>query len=400
MRTMLPSLALAFSLLAVVPVVAQSQGPSTCAGGNQPAATLLIPYFEVDLADPDGPRTILSVNNADDTSVVARVVLWTDWGLPTFAFDVFLGPDDMQTVDLWRLFTQGWLPSNVLPDGPVDGVADCSDELLNPGLDDETLNDLRAKHTGRPSPADGLCHGSPREAPDLAVGYLTVDALNGCSKTIHFPTDDGYFVDGGTGLASNRNVLWGDVLYLSSGDDAAQGIETVPVPADAELVADLEDVSFYRSYLGEVRDNRLPLGSHFRSRFVNGGDSGMNSEVIVWTEGLGAEASPRACDEPFPAYPSVQVDLLATFRDEQGKFAGSLVHQLYERTLKLAIGQDPLIAEKSFGQIELATGIECNVCGAPITFTPGQTWMTAILRADKRFSVAQHATNVEGRCPR
>ena len=59
-----------------------------CRIGNQPAATLLIPYFEVDLGKPGGATTLLSVNNASAKPAIARVVLWTDWGVPTLAFDV------------------------------------------------------------------------------------------------------------------------------------------------------------------------------------------------------------------------------------------------------------------------------------------------------------------------
>jgi hypothetical protein len=40
-----------------------------------PAATLLLPYFEVDLANPNGIDTLISVNNASASAAVANVVL-------------------------------------------------------------------------------------------------------------------------------------------------------------------------------------------------------------------------------------------------------------------------------------------------------------------------------------
>src|ERR1700704_336688 len=52
-----------------------------CRVGNQPAATFLIPYFEVDLVQPGGATTLFSVNNASAKPEIARVVLWTDWGV-------------------------------------------------------------------------------------------------------------------------------------------------------------------------------------------------------------------------------------------------------------------------------------------------------------------------------
>ena len=43
-----------------------------------PAATLLLPYFEVDLANPDGVTTLFSVNNASAAPQLAHVTFWTD----------------------------------------------------------------------------------------------------------------------------------------------------------------------------------------------------------------------------------------------------------------------------------------------------------------------------------
>ncbi len=56
-----------------------------CRVDDQPAASLLIPFFEVDLEDPRGKTTLFSVNNGGAKPALARVVLWTDWGVPTLA---------------------------------------------------------------------------------------------------------------------------------------------------------------------------------------------------------------------------------------------------------------------------------------------------------------------------
>src|SRR4051795_13302792 len=85
-------------LAAVLPVpVSAGVVEGNCRLANQPAATLLIPYFEADLSDPSGQNTLISVNNASSKSALARVVLWTDWGIPTLAFDIFLTGYDVQT---------------------------------------------------------------------------------------------------------------------------------------------------------------------------------------------------------------------------------------------------------------------------------------------------------------
>src|SRR5258708_31195743 len=65
-----------------------------------PAATLLLPYFEVDLGNPAGVSTSFWVNNASAAATVAHVTLWTDEGIPTFNFDIYLTGYDVEKVDL------------------------------------------------------------------------------------------------------------------------------------------------------------------------------------------------------------------------------------------------------------------------------------------------------------
>src|ERR1044071_8165429 len=52
-----------------------------------PAATLLLPYFEVDIANPNGVTTLFSINNASATAVLAHVTVWTDQSVPALDFD-------------------------------------------------------------------------------------------------------------------------------------------------------------------------------------------------------------------------------------------------------------------------------------------------------------------------
>ena len=61
-----------------------------CTIDDVPAATLLLPYFEVDLGNTAGVNTLFSINNASNTAAVAHVTLWTDESIPTLDFDVYL----------------------------------------------------------------------------------------------------------------------------------------------------------------------------------------------------------------------------------------------------------------------------------------------------------------------
>ncbi|HEV2844885.1 MAG TPA: hypothetical protein VG477_08575, partial [Thermoanaerobaculia bacterium] len=117
---------LLFSLAAVPVSAGVLEG--NCRVADQPAATLLIPYFEVDLSDSSGMTTLVSVNNASMKPSLARVVLWTDWGVPTLAFDLYLTGYDVQTLNLRDLF-QGKLPVTG-PDASSVGLLSDKDTIF------------------------------------------------------------------------------------------------------------------------------------------------------------------------------------------------------------------------------------------------------------------------------
>ncbi len=108
-----------------------------CMIGAGLASTLLYPYFEVDLADPNGVTTLISVNNGLNVPVMTRLVVWTDWGIPTMAFDIWLDAFDVQPINV-RLLFQGIVPSTAtgvdLSAFPYCGTWPPS--LHQPGFDD------------------------------------------------------------------------------------------------------------------------------------------------------------------------------------------------------------------------------------------------------------------------
>src|SRR2546422_8844324 len=56
----------------------------TCDIGVTPAATLLLPYFEVDVVSAQGvsQNTIFTLTNTSRYPQIAHVVVWTDWSYP------------------------------------------------------------------------------------------------------------------------------------------------------------------------------------------------------------------------------------------------------------------------------------------------------------------------------
>src|SRR3978361_1224590 len=80
-----------------------------CAIDEVPAATLFLPYFEVDLANPNGVTTLFSVNNASATAVLPHVVVWSDLSVPVLDFNVYLTGYDVQSINM-RDILAGALP--------------------------------------------------------------------------------------------------------------------------------------------------------------------------------------------------------------------------------------------------------------------------------------------------
>lgn len=274
-----------------------------------PAATLLVPYFQVDVDDPTGVTTLFSVNNASAAPALAHVIMWTNWSAPTIDFDLFLTGYDVQTVNVRDVFA-GNLPITADDqDDPTDDISphannpawdgsfpNCQAILpfTNPAVRSTALDRLTNGHTGQPvSSLGGQCLGGD---VGTAVGYITIDNASECSLTLD-PNDAGYFGDGGTGIVNNINQLWGDWFLVDVGNNFAQGDVLVHIEANDDLnatqiplvrdgvtiatVANATNYTFYGRYtqvLGGI-DNREPLGTSWGVRYLNGGDVFSGTEI-------------------------------------------------------------------------------------------------------------------------
>lgn len=376
---------LTVSLLAVlVPGLVQAATP-----GATPAATLLLPYFEVDLREGfDRQTTLFSVNNAAPDPLIAHVVLWTDWGIPTYSFDLVLAGDDVLTVNLRDLFWFGDVPAT---DGSA--VSGCGDPVVVPPLDADALAALRARHTGRPDPEDGDCYGSGRQGEEVAVGYVTVDVATRCvGGSTYFPGDDGYFSPAGNFLlprfVGDQNALWGDVFYVAAGDDSAQGTELVHVPFDPEAG---EGETFYRLWAPDGEDGRALLGSLYRGRFLEGGPFDAGADLLVWVES-GQKAEPGSCE-------SRNLDQCQGIRfrlfDEDGEEVATSHREASHLAFRLPVGGAELPTPVQFGFFELHNS-RVEACELPNVFDIRQlqAWVTTVMKAQGRFSLGVAATRI------
>ena len=303
-----------------------------------PAATLLLPYFEVSLNSIPGVdevqaardvNTFFSVNNASAAPTVAHVVLWGDWSLPSIDFDIFLTGYDVETVALGDLFNLGNLPitahatndpnDTISPhgrelndpanaSGPFPGVSEnpdwdsfpdgaanpvfpgCDTNLplgTNPVLEGSFLDRVRCGHTGRGLACDqASCIGQVHDETGgggndwIARGYITIDNVTDCN--LLFPNQAGYF---GSGITSEVNQLWGDWFIVQDG--RAIGDNLVSIEADPAGQAFAPgDYTFYGRYVdGLATDQREPLASTWATRYFEPGAAfSGGTSLMVWRD--------------------------------------------------------------------------------------------------------------------
>ena len=330
---------LAVAMISLIALGGQVAG-EMCTIDAVPAATLLLPYFEVDIDDPNGVNTLFSINNASAAPTVAHVVLWTDWSIPTIDFDIYLTGYDVQTVSLYDVFN-GTLPitadairdpaDTISPHGgaysdnpawdthPIWGndIPGCNVPFPypNPAVTGSALDRLRNGHTGNSVAAiGGGCMGASH-GDGLARGYITVDNSNECSLVLD-PAVPGYFVANGTGLASNVNQLWGDFFYVDTANNFAQGENLVHIEAENGFDDTVgTGYTFYGRYTLDGRDNREPLGSLWGSRYLNGGAFDGGTNLIVWRDSTDDTIAPVVCGTTPRWFPLNETQVVAF--DEQ-----------------------------------------------------------------------------------
>jgi hypothetical protein len=246
-----------------------------------PAATLLHPYFEIAYAAGNANRTVLTIGNSADTETLVHVTLWTDLGVPAFAFDLRIDARGTKEIDLLALFRDGTLPQST-----AGGFPACGGVLPPANLGAAARDQLRRAFRGQSSILLGGDCGGVDHGQSIARGYVTLDVTSDC--TVLFPSGSGYFVAGGNGIATNDNVIWGEV-YTSAGDQAAHGtplvhieasstdpvtdgapgpaVECPVVPCPPNPPAFVQDYTFYSRVIGSAADNREGLPQQWLGRY-------------------------------------------------------------------------------------------------------------------------------------
>lgn len=320
---------------------------------NAPAATLLLPYFEADLGNPNGTQTAVRISNASASAVLLHATLFTDLGIPTLQFNVYLTGYDSVDLDM-RLLFQGIVPQTasagqdpsdrISPKGTYSqdiNFASCTGILPPPGLppttagsfaanttwDAGTLAAIRAAHTGQASTLwSGQC-GAVAHGDNVARGYMTIDTVNNC--TMRYPSDPGYFAAGFGGDATGQNVVYGTATTINRTLQAVYTENLVAIEASySDPTTSTSGIqTFYGRFNGNTAiDYREALGTVWSARSLEGTAVDYDTQFVVWRD-PGQAVAPFTCGGALPApFPLTTREVVAFDEQENPTFAaGNLI---------------------------------------------------------------------------
>jgi hypothetical protein len=299
----------------------------TCDIALLPAATLLLPYFEVDISAPagQGETTLFTVTNVTGEEQIAHVTLWTDYAFPVIDFSIYLTGYDTQSLNLYDVIALGQLA----PPGGTGSTVSPRGEWSHANADVDLTNchnlpsAVPARYVARMQEAFTL--GRVRELDGnaactnigsvhtnaSAIGYATIDLVGSCVATTVL--DPAY----STALLRHDNVLVGDFIQINGEQNFAQGSPMVHIRA---MPDDGRPVNFERTFYGHYQpvdhpkaDRRQPLPSMFAARWINGGAGTLGTALKIWRES--STSAGAACRDYRTEVQTYRE--LATFDDEE-----------------------------------------------------------------------------------
>lgn len=398
----------------------------SCDIGTYPAATLLLPYFEVEVGKPadQAANTIFTVVNTSRAPQIVRITIWTDYGYPTLWFNVFLTGYDAQSFSMYDILATGLTPKTTAKAavGPrsqatnshLIGLDAC--ETLGGELPVELVGEVRTMlTTGRASAAAMIGCKVGSEHPSRAVGYVTVDVVNGCS-TIS-PFDSAYYSQ----VLLFDNVLTGDYERLNAdqtsgnyaGGNPLVHIKAVPeggkagstVPAGNSL-----PYTFYDRFTPPTArriDRRQPLPAAFAARFIEGGTTNFATDYAIWREGmdrLGPGGCNVAASAAMPYGSIVRFDEMENPTVAVAAKSGALSLS-FPATSAMSTGQAPFPPQASntisgwmYLNLDNSAGATASASGPYSMVRPSQNWVIVHLRAEGRYAVDYDATSISNGC--
>jgi hypothetical protein len=301
--------------IAAVLVIASPASAITCTVDQRPAATLLVPYFQVSF-DGDGNLvstgvgardTIVTIANASSAPMIAHVNVFDRQSTLVLDFNVALTGWDVQAMRVSDILT-GILPASSNSDKIGGDVCQRAGGAVYPATDGflrvdplspADPNDNVLATTDYPVPAfgpglglvDALTLNCDGGHDLLAIGYIVIDHANYCN--ISNPTLSAYYFNDAIGMENN---LWGEIIFTSGTGIPTYAMSTVNIEADDEfgVVAQSTPVpvrTFYALYWN-TGDNGgdVPPGS-----CPNCGSGNPDTDLLIsapWDIGYGDQREP------------------------------------------------------------------------------------------------------------
>jgi hypothetical protein len=383
---------------------------ASCDIGTYPAATLLLPYFEVEVRKHvnDAANTIFSVINTSRQPQIVRVTIWTDYGYPAIWFNMFLTGYDVAPVSLYDVIANGTLPhtSSAVPNGarakpndanPYIVSLDGCGELGGP-LQQSVIDGLVSLLTS--GKQEGGCRLGG-EHP-MATGYVTVDVVNSC--TMISPLEPDYYAK----TLLYDNVLTGDYERVApdkqlgnyAGGNPLVHIRAIPGGGPAGSAATGLPYTFYdRMTPATARhvDRRQPLPSSFAARFIEGGTAAFQTDYAIWREAQTAAST--SCTSTNAAIPYVSITRYDEFENPT---VGSGPHAfpVSAATATTSSAFPPRVGASVSGWMFLDLDNRAGVSAqSPFSSPrPSQNWVIVHMRAEGRYGVDYDATSLANGC--
>jgi hypothetical protein len=415
-----------------------------------PAATLLLPYFEVDIDDPNGIDTFLSINNASESSVLTHVIVWTDASVEALDFNLYLTGYDVQTIGMGLIIRNGIIPRTgdanaISPRGAFSDAHPGSQSAVDlgscasfmpyaiPALDEDFLAHLQSILTGGPSPIyNGRCGGADY-GDNIARGYLTADIVSDC--TLLTPCDFGYFTldldNPGPLLAVYDNKIWGDWYMVDYGNNFAQGdtLVHIEVPEEFDIIIETDNrvegsplgggVYFGRggsTFWGRcatifdddkvVLDLREPLGTTYATRFYQNAAFDGGTDFLVWRDSLYnvyfGEEDGFSCSAG-PSWFPLNERQVVFFDEQENPDEACTVSPCPQSDIlfpleaqRVSVSDLDLVQESGWMYANLNQLWDYGKGG--VRPTAAQAWVVAVHSAEGRFSAGLPAIQLDSMC--
>ena len=409
MTRLLVCTALLFALDAAAVTV---DNDDSCDISVLPAATLLLPYFEVDLEDINGETTLFTVTNVTSVDQIVQVTLWTDYAYPVLSFPLFLTGYDVQSINLFDVISRGIIapPSGTGWNVRMRGAHSRTNPARNVGNCNFLPGVLDSHYTKRMQ--DAFTDGSVDDLGILpgcqgiggihqhAVGYATLDVVGECSTA--YPLDQDYWTE----LIRYENVLIGDYQQVNGIQSSAQGgplvhIRAIPEGGTPQQRASLfeYDAEFDRTFYSQYQpaatphlDGRQPLPAQFATRWINGGTSAYETSFKIWREGVAGE---NAACAAYGANAAMEAGELVVFDEHENASVAPQRERGFPATSRTAVGNADFYPQLASG---VTSGWMYLNLDRPGDDYASQNWVISSMRALGRFSTDTDAIALGNGC--